>query len=129
MLARTSTFSPLERAYLTTNRDAAVPTHASNTYPRAYQPSLIEMPCSCGDGHGSTPPLSSAHQCHGCAMVVSGCVVSPYKFHVFLRRNIGERWWDIIFCSRRQQNSNIHQFAIDITLRPLREQSAARCWS
>ena len=62
------------------------------------------------------PPLSLPRQCHGCAMVVSGCVVSPYTIYVFLRRNIGERWWDIFFVSRRQHNSNTPRLAINITM-------------
>jgi hypothetical protein len=81
-LARTSTFSPLERAYLTTDRDAAAPTHVLNTYTRAYQPSLIEMPCSCGNGHGSTPPLSSASVswlCHGYVWL---CCVSVQNLRI-----------------------------------------------
>ena len=63
----------------------ATPTHPRMSRinnPPSYQPSFIEMPCSCSNGHRSTAPLSSAAVpwlCHGCEWL---CCVSVQNLRI-----------------------------------------------
>ena len=77
----TSTFSPIVRAHLATDRNSDAPVHVLIHDAPACKPALMETPWLCCNGHGSMPPGRGS--------------ISPWSIV----------WYDDILC--RRQNPGI----------------------
>lgn len=82
----TSTFSPIVRAHLATDRNSDAPVHVLIHDAPACKPALMETPWLCCNGHGSMPPGRGS--------------ISPWSIV----------WYDDILCRRQNPGICAYEF-------------------